>query len=132
MQKEPNVKNKEDKGKETLLLPTVWKSSLGGNTSIPEPRHPGPTCLYSHHRFHVSELTIDVLLQHTSSVFCSESMGCEPWPSDKGPFVVIKTTSKHLGSVVSVPPLFSQWRRVGGAFIVSVTSLRPLARLFLS
>lgn len=101
-----------------------------------EPHHSGPTCVHSHHRFQVSEVKIQTFC-------CSAPAPCfAPNQSDVNRclyleerpfFVVIQTTSKHLGSVVSVPPLlFSQRRRGGGAFIVSASTLRHLARLFLS
>lgn len=76
----------------------------------------------------------DILLHRTSSVFCSESIRCEPMPLFRGGTRLCSDSANlyALGSVVSVPPLFSQRGRAGGAFIVSVTTLRHLARLFIS
>lgn len=76
----------------------------------------------------------DVLLQRTSSVFCSESIRCEPMPLFRPDvfFVVIQTTSKHWAQWSLYLPCSLSRDEAGVHFIVSATTLRHLARLFLS
>lgn len=137
MLKEPNVKNKAKKTekKKIVLLPTVWKCGLSKTPPYHRASSPWAYMRISHHRFQVSELKIQ-----TSC--CSAPAPCFArnqsdvnrclYLEERRFFVVIQTTSKHLGSVVSVPSLLSRWRRGGGAFIVSASTQRHLARLFLS
>lgn len=97
--KEPNVKNKAKKErKKSCSCQLCGRVTSVKHLHTTEPHHRGLTCAYSHHRFEVSELKIQTfLLQRTSSVFCSESIRCEPMPLFRGEtfFVVIQTTSKH-------------------------------------
>lgn len=131
---EPNVKNKAKKKNSCSC------QLCGRVTSVKTPPYQRASSPSAYMRTFTPSLSslwtedTDILLQSTSSEYCSESIRCEPMPLFRGEtfFVVIQTTSKHLGSAVSVPPRFSQRRRGGGAFIMSVSTLRHLARLFLS
>lgn len=132
----PNFESKEKKQRKKSCSCQL----CGRVTSVKTPPHHRASSPWAYMRTFTSSLwslsteDTDDLLLRTSSMFCWESIRCEPMPLFSGGMFLCYVSDNllTLGSVVSVPPLFSQRRRGRGAFIVSVSTLRHLARLFLS
>lgn len=97
------LKTKQKKKKEEERKESCSCQLCGRVTSVKTPPYHGASSPWAYMRIFTPSLwslwteDTDVLLQRTSSVFCSESIRCEPMPLFRGEtfFVVIQTTSKH-------------------------------------